>query len=625
MSFRSTAGLSNDRIVKLLASLSFLAGAATALRGVDNIYTDSARQREHDSYIHQQTERNTRYFNNADSYPKVTFAPLPQPSSVNYSHELAPGPQVHMETREEHFAAALKLGQRGNAAALREAATCYYGGYGVGQNKAEAYALYCQAAAKDGESAMYAASLVSNGDGVPQDREQGIAWLRQGAKLGDATCRQQLDIVLPSDAQADSAADKGDYTPMKFLMMDLLAGSHGRPKDETKALGYMERMADAGVRYGTMYLADAYRHGDGVPKDLAKAEKYYAQAEAEGEEEAAYWRASVANEATPTHPRDAAAAEERLAHAQAVYDKHPTPHGATLLGVLANARKDFAAARTWLQRAVDGGDMDYEGMLGILQWYGMGGPVEDAAGLKHVSAGADRGDSQANFTLGLAYEQGWHGLKQDYARATQLFEVAAAGGELKAQTRLAWNYYSGVGTPVSYEKALHWAELAAASDEGTALYVLGLCYTHGSGVPTDTVKGLHYMEAAAEHGESDAYAPLALVYFAGQVVPKNYDKAARWSKLAAEAGESKSMYMVGMFYQFGGYGGVPKDYAKCLEWMEKAAALGDDQAMRKLALYYQKSDVVPPDAAKSLEWMKKAAAAGNDQAKEAMAAGFTGN
>jgi TPR repeat protein len=610
----------------VLAATTLSAVFLLSARGSDNIYHDSARQREHDAYIHLQMENNTRYVRNADSAPKIQW-PVPQPQpAVNYSHEMNQEPEVHQETHEEHFAAALKLGRSGNLAAKREAATCYYAGFGVGQNKAEAYRLYGEAAsAGDGEAAMYAGSMAYNGDGIPVDREQGLKWLQLSAQRGYAGGIALLAYALPTEAQVEAKAAQGDFGPMQFYAADLLAGSHGRPKDPAKAVAYYQRISDAGNHTVDSFLAGAYYDGDGVPQDWAKAEQLFSRAAAAGDAEAAYWLVMIAKEETPTHPRDPAVVAERAKQALALLAQHPSPYNYGLMGAVEKAADHIAQARGWFARACAGGDTFYEGTLGTYEWYGMGGPVADEEGFKHLVGAAGRGEDQANFVLGLGYEQGWHGLKVDLAKALALFEVAAQHGNVKAQGRLAWAYYNGLGTPVAYDKAVQWARHAAdAGGDGTASYVMALAYETGNGVQADPQERLEYLEQAAAQGEDNAYGKLAVAYFSGQGAPQDYDKAAEWAQKAAAAGDSKSMYMMALFYRVGG-AGVPKDTAKCVDWMQKAADKGDDQAMQKLAIFYRTGEGVPVNPAKSVEWMKKAADAGNDQAKAAMDAGYTGS
>jgi hypothetical protein len=67
--------------------------------------------------------------------------------------------------------------------------------------------------------------------------------------------------------------------------------------------------------------------------------------------------------------------------------------------------------------------------------------------------------------LGLLYEYG-RGVPQDYQKAEDWYERAAAAGQPVAMTNLGILYEYGRGVPKDYQKAKEWYEKgAAAGDE----------------------------------------------------------------------------------------------------------------------------------------------------------------
>jgi hypothetical protein len=146
--------------------------------------------------------------------------------------------------------------------------------------------------------------------------------------------------------------------------------------------------------------------------------------------------------------------------------------------------------------------------------------------------------------LGVFYENGY-GLPQDYAKAREWFEKAAAKDNADAMFHLATFYEQGYGVPQDYVTAREWYERAAAKDDAEAMYNVGVFHENGFGVPEDYVKAREWYEQAAAKDYSDA------------------------------------MVGLGGIYGSGGYG-LPQDYTKAHEWYEKAAA--KDNARAKIAL-----------------------------------------
>jgi hypothetical protein len=79
---------------------------------------------------------------------------------------------------------------------------------------------------------------------------------------------------------------------------------------------------------------------------------------------------------------------------------------------------------------------------------------------------AEKGDSTAQFALGLSYAAGDH-VKQDYPEAARWFMLAADGGDVRAQSILAGYYWDGTGVPKDISKAYFWAILARANGDKT--------------------------------------------------------------------------------------------------------------------------------------------------------------
>jgi len=153
-------------------------------------------------------------------------------------------------------------------------------------------------------------------------------------------------------------------------------------------------------------------------------------------------------------------------------------------------------------------------------------------------------------------------------------KLKAERGDVKAQVKLADNYYNGDNVLINYEKAAYWFQKAANQNDSYAQYSLGYCYEYGKG---------------------------AL---------KNSEKAAYWYKKAAVQGNADAQYKLGFFYNKGI--GVPRDYKKASSWYMKAAEQGDEDAKKALEhLQSKKQRLEEP-----ILWYMKALQQGDKDAKK---------
>jgi len=93
---------------------------------------------------------------------------------------------------------------------------------------------------------------------------------------------------------------------------------------------------------------------------------------------------------------------------------------------------------------------------------------EYSVALKKLQPLAERGNSQAQFYLGLMYSKG-DGVQQDYSTAGVWWNKAAEQGDMKAQENLGLRYAKGQGVERDWVQADKWFSIAAASGKETAI------------------------------------------------------------------------------------------------------------------------------------------------------------
>ena len=129
--------------------------------------------------------------------------------------------------------------------------------------------------------------------------------------------------------------------------------------------------------------------------------------------------------------------------------------------------------------AIPGVDWVTEKLLGTAWDYFTRTPLDE------MKEKAEKGDAQAQYTLGLMYYEGKE-VSKNYPEALKWIRRAAEEQEyVDAQFFLGYMYYEGIGTPQNYSEAARWTRKAAEQGHATAQYNLGHMYEKGEGVKQD--------------------------------------------------------------------------------------------------------------------------------------------
>ncbi|HXK55198.1 MAG TPA: tetratricopeptide repeat protein, partial [Gammaproteobacteria bacterium] len=91
-----------------------------------------------------------------------------------------------------------------------------------------------------------------------------------------------------------------------------------------------------------------------------------------------------------------------------------------------------------------------------------------AEAMRWYRKAAEQDDANAQFTLGIMYDQG-KGVPQNFAEAQRWYRKAAEQRHLSAQFKLGYMYYRGRGVPQDYVKAHKWWNLVATAGRASAV------------------------------------------------------------------------------------------------------------------------------------------------------------
>jgi len=133
----------------------------------------------------------------------------------------------------------------------------------------------------DADAQFRLGRMYLDGDGVPQDYVQSVAWFRKAASQGHPKAQNNLGIafekglgVPKDDALAvewyRQAADHGEMIAQSNLGV-MYSSGHGVPQDLAQAVAWYRKAAAQGFGEAQFFLGQAYSLGSGVPQDDAEA------------------------------------------------------------------------------------------------------------------------------------------------------------------------------------------------------------------------------------------------------------------------------------------------------------------------------------------------------------------
>ena len=134
---------------------------------------------------------------------------------------------------------------------------------------------------------------------------------------------------------------------------------------------------------------------------------------------------------------------------------------------------------------------------------------------------------------------------------TVLHAVAAHKGDPEACYALGLAYEEGRGVPVLENEAARWISEAAEADVPDARIRMGEMSLAGRGTMRDPRKAVRLFTRAAEMGDLRGHYHLGLCYLSGHGVMKDPERALLELTVAAEGGYAPAMYRLGLLYRDG--------------------------------------------------------------------------
>ncbi|HEX3744178.1 MAG TPA: tetratricopeptide repeat protein [Bryobacteraceae bacterium] len=188
---------------------------------------------------------------------------------------------------------------------------------------------------------------------------------------------------------------------------------------------------------------------------------------------------------------------------------------------------------------------------------------------------------------------------KDYDKAYQEFKTGADAGQAEAEFDLGVMYAQGLGVLRDLNTAATWYRKSADQGNAEAQFALGQMYAHGWGIPRDTADAIRWFEMA-NSVDSDG-PPTDWMSVEGFGIEKDPAQAAYWYKLAANSGHPEAQYFLAMLYA-GGHG-VKKDEEQAERWISSSASQGYAPAMVELGKRFAMGNGVTKNDRRSYFWL----------------------
>ena len=233
------------------------------------------------------------------------------------------------------------------------------------------------------------------------------------------------------------------------------------------------------------------------------------------------------------------------------------------------------------------------------------------------SDAAQKGNSLAQFTVGLFFYHGW-GRPQALENACGWFEKSAKGAIPYAAHLYAQCLEQGVRAPANPAKAAEWYRKAASLGHHISLCDLALLHIMGSGVDKNPAKGLALCRQAAERGSSAALVRLVGLYLSEDPDIRNVQAAHQLLTFRLEKNDPQTQYYWGLMARDGLV--APASSVQARRWFEAAASQHFSPAYLPtgklyLAVIDAQTGHPPADAlAKAYLWLSAAANSPQTQA-----------
>lgn len=410
----------------------------------------------------------------------------------------------------------------GSGYAAQEIGWMYEKGIGVLQNDQMAVQWYQQAIQKGHFEACGALGwLTENGRGTPKDDTLAAKLYFMGASHGDDISQDNLGWLC---VEGRGVTGKNYELAMTLFQESAKQGNaraegnigylyeHGLgvPADDAKSMDWFKRSADHGDLKSQEFMAGkCIARPNGV---MDSEMHHYALLSARQGSTQGLTFLTIALISADGHPSEALKASFPVLKEAAERGNKAAFAGLGVCYLQGNGvAADRAEARAWLLKAAapDGTPSMLPPICNGLSQGALGFPKDPALAADLLEIAAKGGNTFAAIEAA--------DMDPVPAKSLKRLEVLAAGGNSEAEYRLGLRYQNGDRAPLSASKALACFESAASKGNASAMYHLGVLYQAGILVKPDPkmaaewytkAEAAHFPPAASRFNPDGSLAPL---------------------------------------------------------------------------------------------------------------------
>lgn len=533
---------------------------------------------------------------------------------------------------------------RNNLEAIVLLAALYHKGLGVAQLDDKAAFLYYKAACMGSAEAQYEFASILMASNFAHERTRGLKWCAKAALQHHVAALSAYGTFLKNDADAKIGTTKAAQ-PQKWLSLN--TANEEIYSSYKVAFGYLLEAAEGGDSKAQYIVAEMYRNGQGVLKNIAQSVSWCKKAAIGGNIEAQFKMAELYNhgeifeanlEQAAEWYRSAAsngsvAAAYQLGllyhegrgviqsdvQAMRYFEQAATKNYAPAIRELGwhflhgiGCDIDCNKAEGYLLRAAEQENEDAVIDLFELYRQNPGTSNKMAEALKLLTKLSDEGRPQSTYLLAKCNFNGI-GLKENASQGLELLKKSANLGCAQAQLDLGQLYYDGRLVACNYQKAVMYFRKAAEQKSAKALYVVGTCARDGMGTLVNYSEAVACFKASAEQGYSLSYLALGEMYENGVGVITSQKEALRYYRLLAYSDYNDAFPLIADILVKGG-GEVEANPEEAAQWLLNGVKRGHSGCCYRLAQMHFKKDFEMADTATGMRLMNKAAELGNCEA-----------
>ncbi len=255
--------------------------------------------------------------------------------------------------------------------------------------------------------------------------------------------------------------------------------------------------------------------------------------------------------------------------------------------------------------------------IGKMHNYGLGTEQNFCKAFEWFEKAAAAENRYAQYSLGSLYYYG-NGVEQNFEKAFVLYKKSADNGNAYGCYQAAKMLENGMGTEIDTELSAEYFKKAYSgfllieknTNNADMQYRLGVMTLKGIGCDADIFKAAEFFIKSADNGNVHAAYRLGKIYLSDDL--KNLELAEKYLKIAAAKDDPYAMYSLAKLY-LGGKIPMRKDEAISL--LEQSARLGNTVSSYALGKLYLFGREIERDTDKAKEWLEISAATGNEYAK----------